>query len=349
MKEIFVISNDKFFLYKNRYYNSNKNTFTILNSIKKFNNIFLISRKVNVKQKFSEKIHNISFLNIKNLFDYKDKIKFSKVFIISLTPFNFFVCLLILIFGAKKKNTYLFLRSDGFQEYKIKFGVFGYFFYGIMLNIIKGRLNILSCSQSIKGNFKSKLLFPSEINNKWLDKRKFSFKSKKNLSDPKLLYVGRFRIEKGYLSLIELFKKLKIKSKLEMIGNDQKYFKKTISLKRYNIKIRQQISNEDKLIKFYDNCDILVLPSFVEAYPQVILESLARLKPIIIFDEIKYLKKTFKFGLYSCKRNEKSFEKTIESIMKNYKKIQKKIYHEKIFTKKKFFKDVQKILRYQGE
>ena len=65
-----------------------------------------------------------------------------------------------------------------------------------------------------------------------------------------------------------------------------------------------------KLIKFYNDTDIFILPSYVEAYPQVILESLSRLKPIIVFNEIKYLKKTFSFGLVNCERNINDFEKT---------------------------------------
>ena len=63
--------------------------------------------------------------------------------------------------------------------------------------------------------------------------------------------------------------------------------------KNLDLKISGQIVRDKELIKCYDNCDIIILPSYVEAYPQVILESLSRLKPIIIFNEIQYLKKTF--------------------------------------------------------
>ena len=45
-----------------------------------------------------------------------------------------------------------------------------------MLTILKDKLNILSCSRSLTGNFKFKLLFPSEINDKWLSKRIISKK-----------------------------------------------------------------------------------------------------------------------------------------------------------------------------
>ena len=87
----------------------------------------------------------------------------------------------------------------------------------------------------------------------------------------------------------------------------------------------------------------MILPSYIEAYPQVILESLSRLKPIIIFNEIKQLKKTFKHGLISCKRDKKSFERTVKKIMQNYTNIQKNIFNERIYTKQSFFTEMEKI------
>ena len=71
-------------------------------------------------------------LGIQKLFNKTNKIQNSKVLIISLQLFNFLICLILKILGAKK-NFYLFLRSDGFLEYKIKFGKFGYLTYWLML------------------------------------------------------------------------------------------------------------------------------------------------------------------------------------------------------------------------
>ena len=56
------------------------------------------------------------------------------------------------------------------------------------------------------------------------------------------------------------------------------------------------IASEEKLIKTYDTSNITILPSFTEAHPYVLEESLARKRPIIIFDEISYVKKN-KSGL----------------------------------------------------
>ena len=155
--------------------------------------------------------------------------------------------------------------------------------------------------------------------------------------------MGRFREEKGYASLIKIYEKLDINSSLTMVGNDYKYLKKKNYPKNKNIKIIPQVSNSRELIKYYDKCDIFILPSYVEAYPQVILESLSRLRPIIIFNEIKYLKKTFPFGLLNCDRTSRSLTDNILNIKKNYNKIQLQILRKKIFTLESFHRDMNKI------
>ena len=68
------------------------------------------------------------------------------------------------------------------------------------------------------------------------------------------------------------------------------------------------MSNIKKLIKIYDETRIFILPSYIEGFPKVISEALARLKPIIIFDDIKYVVNNRK-GIFVCKRNEESLKK----------------------------------------
>ena len=75
--------------------------------------------------------------------------------------------------------------------------------------------------------------------------------------------MGRFRKEKGYLSLINIFKKLDYQSRLTMIGNDQKYLKKKDYPNNENIKVLGQVTDDNSLIKHYDKCDILILPSYI--------------------------------------------------------------------------------------
>ena len=154
---------------------------------------------------------------------------------------------------------YLFLRSDGFQEYSIKFGKIGGYIYATMLNLLEKRLNILSCSTSLKGVHKSKLVFPSEITNEWLNNRKNQNKKIDLNKRIRLLYLGRLRKEKGCDDLIELFNQLKIKSSLTIVGNDFKYLKKKDYPINPNIRIFGQVSSVKKLIQYYNNTDIFIL------------------------------------------------------------------------------------------
>ena len=343
MKNIFIVSNDKFFLEKNNIYNSNKNTFTIVNCFIKFKKIFLIARKSKKKLSFKDKIGNIKLLNFWSIFKNLKKIFKSKILVISLTPYNFFISLIFILVGINKKNIFLFLRSDGFEEYKVKFGKIGFFIYGFMFFIIKKNLTILTCSKSLTSVVNPKLIYPSEIDNNWLkNKKKRNLKKNKKIH---LLYAGRFREEKGYASLIKIYEKLNINSSLTMIGNDYKYLERKNYPKNKNIKIISQVSNVKELVKYYDKCDIFILPSYVEAYPQVILESLSRLRPIIIFNEIEYLKKTFPFGLFNCDRTPKSLRDNIIKIKKNYNKIQLQILKNKVFTLESFHRDMNKIFK----
>ena len=45
--------------------------------------------------------------------------------------------------------------------------------------------------------------------------------------------------------------------------------------------------NHEELIKIYDEHNIVILPSFTEAHPKVGDEALSRLRPVIIFNDIK--------------------------------------------------------------
>jgi len=71
---------------------------------------------------------------------------------------------------------------------------------------------------------------------------------------------------------------------------------------------------------------------------------LSRLKPIIIFEDIKYVVNNRK-GIFVCKRDEKSLRKTINYIFKNYKVIQKEIKKSYFFTKDNFKKELLMIIK----
>ena len=82
------------------------------------------------------------------------------------------------------------------------------------------------------------------------------------------------------------------------------------------------LRDKAKLIKYYDDNNIFVLPSFTEGHPMVLLESLARRRPVIIFEEISHVIGDKK-GIFVSKRNFSNFFMTLKTIKKNYTKIQK--------------------------
>ena len=336
MKEIFIVSNDKFYTNKKDFFNSNKNTFTWINCFEKLSKIYLIARISKKKLSFKSRIRKIKLLTFFDLFSFKEQIRAKKILIISLTPFSFLIGCFLLILGAKKNNIFLWLVSDGLKEYSIKYGFIGKMFYETMLFFLKKRVSIITCSVSLKNKYKAKLVLPSEITSIWFKNRKSLFKKRDKKKRIKLLYLGRVRKEKGYENLINLFDNIKLKSSLSIVGNDFKYLKKKNYPINTNIKIFGQVSSKIKVINFYDKSDIFILPSYSEAYPQVILESFSRLKPVIMFREINFLKKVFPKGLFCCDRNSKSLEKTIKNIIFNYKKVQLEIYKSKLHTLKDF-------------
>ena len=75
----------------------------------------------------------------------------------------------------------------------------------------------------------------------------------------------------------------------------------------------------------------------------MVLESLARKKPIIIFKDIKHVKKNFK-GIFISKRDPDHLKNTIINIISNYSKIQKDIEKNTLITKKSFQKKFVNIL-----
>lgn len=134
-----------------------------------------------------------------------------------------------------------------------------------------------------------------------------------------------------------MFKKHLKNYNLTIVGTKKKFINK-----RYynqNVKFADPITNIKKMITIYDSSKIFILPSYTEGFPKVISESLARLKPVIIFEEIKHVLND-RNGIFICKRNEKSIKKTLNYILKNYKNIQNKIIRNNFYTKENFKREL---------
>ena len=329
MRKYLVVSNDKINISENKLYSNFNDTINIISAIQKKFQIYLYSRSTNLKNNFNLKLkkNNIKKINLLDIL----KIKKIKIFMISITPRNF-IFLIIANMILKNINGYVILRSNGHKEYQAKFGKIGYIIYNIMFRYIVDKLEIISVSKNITKIKVKKYLFPSELDNNWFKHRK-----KINIKIPLLLYLGRFRKEKGIYSLIKIAKNFEFKFKLTMVGDT-----KNISFNE-NIKLLNEISNKKKLIDLYDNHNIFILPSYTEGSPKVILESLARLRPVIVFKDIKHVKFNFR-GVYVCERNVKSLKNIIKYILKNYKEIQIDMKKNNLKTKKSSQNNLLKIL-----
>ncbi len=332
MKNYLVFSNDKIFI-KNQKVSSNSNdTINILESIGKKFNIFLFSRVSKKEVLFSKTIRNkILKLNYKKILNLKNK-KNLRIFMISITLRNFINFIIVRFFVGDIPG-YLYLRSNGHKEYQKKIGPLGNLFYDLLLRYLKKQLKMISVSKQIYHSSKELIISPSELDGMWFHKRKIITKSK----FPRLLYVGRIRVEKGIFSLLELIKKFNFNYKLSVVGGDKNFKKNS------KIIFHKQVSEKKRIIRFYDDHDIFILPSFTEGAPKVILESLARLRPVIIFDEIKHVKNNL-MGVFICERKSSSLEKKIKNIFKNYSNIQNTMKRNILPTRKDFQKNLINIL-----
>ena len=85
------------------------------------------------------------------------------------------------------------------------------------------------------------------------------------------------------------------------------------------------------------------MPSYTEAHPKVIDEALSRVRPVIIFDEIKHVING-RLGVISSERNPDKLKETIYFIINNYHEICDDIKKNKLPTKKQFLDNLVKII-----
>ena len=333
MKKIVLISNDK--LYFNRAVVSSdfNDTINIIESLSKESKLYFFSRKNKTKGSFKTFLNKNVKLKLSKVFSLNLKNKI--VFMISITPFNFMVYFFIKLINKKLKG-FVILRSDGHKEYFIKYGFFGKIFYHFFFDRILKDLKPIIVSKNLSNVEKHQSLrvYPSEIDDLWKKNLK-----KADISKPRLLYIGRIKKEKGVFSLLKLINELSIDFNLSILGVKNNNKSNNIKIKYY-----KETSKKEKIIEHFDKNNIFILPSFTEGYPKVLLESLSRNRPVIVFKEISHVKTNFK-GIFVSERNSKSLQKNILYILSNYKKIQKKMKKNKIPTKLKFQNDLREFIK----
>ena len=282
--------------------------------------------KINI-EKIKTASHIFSFLfKIYKTFKHKEV----NYLLVSITPYTLFAYLLLFIF---RKKIFVYLRSNGYEEYRTILGFIGPFIYHIMYTLVTFKSDVITCQERLVKKKSYNLVFPSEIDINWTKN-----KTKPSLSKAKLLYVGRLKVEKGIFSLLEIFDEITTDVELSILGK-----KENITIDNKKVNLIGFENNAQEIIKIYDNHNITILPSFTEAHPKVIDESLARMRPVIIFEEIAHIIQN-RYGIFVSKRNAKPLLEVISFILSNYSNILAKMEKNKLPTKKKFISQMIQIL-----
>ena len=144
-----------------------------------------------------------------------------------------------------------------------------------------------------------------------------------------------------------MFKKLEIDAEISIIGKIKnlklKNRFKSIIQNNSNIIFPGYVSDRKLLIDTYDNHNILILPSYTEGQPYVVDESLARRRPVLIFEDIKHIIKGRK-GIFVSERNINSLTKNLKFIMQNYNDIQKEIEQNNFPLEEDMFKQISEVI-----
>ena len=333
-KELIIINKEKIYKKNGSFYCDNVDMKSIPEGLGKNIKVSIIA----VKSKI-ERNHKIDLKEIRtasNIFEFLYSIfmtfkrKKANYLLISITPYSFFAYLLLFAF---RKKIFVYLRSNGYEEYKAILGFFGSLIYHVMYSFVTFKSDIITCQKRLVKKKNYNLVFPSEIDINWTRNRTKPF-----ISKPKLLYVGRLKVEKGIFSLLEIFDKITTDIELSILGK-----KENITIDNKKVNLIGFENNAQEIIKIYDNHNITILPSFTEAHPKVIDESLARMRPVIIFEEISHVIQN-KYGIFISKRNTKSLLKVVSFILNNYSNIQAEMKKNELPTRQKFISQMVKIL-----
>ncbi len=331
-----IISNEKTTKDKHNFFCDNIDTKSLSEGLSNDFDIKLFVRnsktlrtayKINQKNIVMSKNILVYILNILKSLSFSEK-----YLIISLSPYTFTICVLLSIL---RKKVYVYLRSNGYEEYKCYSKYFGPFIYHIMFSIASLSSNLIACRKHLLKEKKGELVSPSQLNEKWFDNRKSP-----DLKKIKLLYVGRIRIEKGIFSLLKILKEIKLDFTITIINPEKFYDKK---LENDKVKIVHFKKDHESLMEIYDDHNVFILPSYTEGHPQVLDESLSRLRPVIIFPEISHVTRD-REGVFISERNSESLSNKIKFIMNNHKDIQQKMMSNKLRTKFFFLNEMTRII-----
>ena len=337
-KNLIIINNEKVFKENENYYCDNLDLKVLPEGLSEHHQVQYIVRYS--KRKGNQKIN---FRNIKtssNIFKFlyyvfkTFKIANARYLLISVTPYTFFSFLILFLF---RKKIFIYLFSNGYEEYRHLLGRWFVWIYHIMYTIVTSNSEVIVCHERLFNKKKPHLVYISRLDEEWEKNHREA-----SLDKARFLYVGRMSAEKGIYEFLQMFEKLKFDAQLSIVGN-----LKNENIQNKNVKLFGYVAESQSLIKIYDQHNIMILPSFTEATPYVVDESLSRKRPVIIFNEIDYIVRDKK-GIFVSKRDLNAFSSTTEYIMDNYIEIQKNMEKNNLPTKKDMIKQISDIIKFQN-
>ena len=343
MENLVVLNNEKISEKNKKFFCRNFNFKILPEGLNRFFNVQYIARKSKIDEHHELDLKNVKIAsNIIQFIYYvlsTFKNKNTKYYIITITPYTFLAYLFLFLF---RKKVFVYLISSGYEEWKHLLGSWSVWIYHIMYSIITSKATVIALHERLYKKSNGYVIESSTLNQEWLQNLK-----KPDLSKIKFLNVSRVNPEKGIFEFLEMFKKLKIDAEISIVGKIknltlQNRFQSIIK-DNPNILFPGYISNRKALIDTYDNHNILILPSYTEGQPYVVDESLARRRPVLIFEDIKHIIKGRK-GIFVSKRNLDALTKTIKLIMQNYYDIQKEIDQNKFPLEEDMFKQIAGVI-----
>ena len=149
-KKLVIISNEKTSINTEGIFCDNIDIKSIPEDLNKNFNVTLIAKNSKIKRARQIDLANIetssnifTFLfNILKTFKKND----ASYLIISITPYTFFSYILLFLF---RKKIFVYLRSNGYEEYKAILGFIGPTIYHVMFKIVTFRSNIITCQERL--------------------------------------------------------------------------------------------------------------------------------------------------------------------------------------------------------
>jgi len=337
-KNLIIINNEKIFTENNNFYCDNLDLKILPEGLNNHFQVEYIVRSSNEKKDQKINLKNIkpSSNILKFIFSiYKTfKMRDARYLLVCITPYTFISFIFLFLF---RKKTIVYLFISGHEEYRHILGSWAVWIYHLMYKLVTSGSKVIVCHERLFNKKKSHLVYISRLDDQWITNHK-----EPALDKVRFLYVGRISPEKGIFDFIKMFDKINLEKEFSIVGNSDNH-----NILNQKIKLLGYVANLQSLINIYDKHNITVLPSFTEATPYVVDESLSRKRPVIIFEDIKYIVRG-KEGIFVSKRDKDSFLETTKYIMANYYDIQKKMEKNALPTKESMIKQISDIIKIEN-